>query len=128
MYSTVPAATEFKTKLGFNTYDTIMRKEQSVLIRIMRVFASENIATTLCFWGTELICIFLSINQQQKLMKIGKKKKKTENNTKELKDKKQQKKILIVHLLGLILIKRFLHNHIKKSPKKSLTDKTSKRI
>ena len=62
MYSTVPAATEFKTKLGFNTYDTIMRKEQSVLIRIMRVFASENIATTLCFWGTELIYIFLSIN------------------------------------------------------------------
>ena len=58
----------------------------------------------------------------------NRKKKKTENNTKELKDKKQQKKILIVHLLGLILIKRFLHNHIKKSPKKSLTGKTSKRI
>ena len=128
MYSTVPAATEFKTNLGFNRYDIIMRKEQSVLIRIMKVFASENIATTQYFWGIELIYIFLNINQQQKVMKIGIKKKTTENNTKELKDKKQQKKILIVHLLGLILIKRFLHNHIKKSPKKLLTDKTSKRI
>ena len=75
MYSTVPAATEFKTNLGFNTYDIIMRKEQSVLIRIMKVFASENIATTQYFWGTELICIFLSINQQQKVMKIGTQKK-----------------------------------------------------
>ena len=75
MYSTVPAATEFKTNLGFNRYDIIMRKEQSVLIRIMKVFASENIATTQYFWGIELIYIFLNINQQQKVMKIGIKKK-----------------------------------------------------
>lgn len=74
MYSTVPAATEFKTNFGFNRYDIIMRKEQSVLIRIMKVFASENIATTQYFWGIELIYIFLNINQQQKVMKIGIKK------------------------------------------------------
>ena len=43
MHSTVPTAVEFKTKLGFNPHDPIMRKEQAALTKIMKVFASEKI-------------------------------------------------------------------------------------
>ena len=43
MYPTVLTAAEFKTKLGFNPYDPIMRQKQAVLTQIMKVFASEEI-------------------------------------------------------------------------------------
>ena len=43
MYSTVPTSLGFKSKLGFNPYDPIMRKEQSVLTKVMKVFAREEI-------------------------------------------------------------------------------------
>ena len=43
MYPTVPTAVEFKTKLGFNPYDPIIIKEQSVLTKIIKVFESEEI-------------------------------------------------------------------------------------
>ena len=38
-----PEAFEFKLRLGFNQHDLIMTKEQSVLTKIMKVFASEEI-------------------------------------------------------------------------------------
>ena len=38
-----PTAIEFKSKLGFKQYDSVMTKEQSVLTRIMKIFASEKI-------------------------------------------------------------------------------------
>ena len=38
-----PEALEFKIRLGFNPHDLIMAKEQSVLTKIMKVFASEEI-------------------------------------------------------------------------------------
>ena len=46
-----PAAIEFRSTLGFKQNDVIMTKEQSILTKIMKVFASEkkNIATTFCF-------------------------------------------------------------------------------
>ena len=36
-------AIEFKTRLGFNQYDVIMKRKQSVLTIIMKVFTSEKI-------------------------------------------------------------------------------------
>ena len=36
-------AIEFKTRLGFNQYDVIMKRKQSVLTIIIKVFASEKI-------------------------------------------------------------------------------------
>ena len=39
-----PTTIEFKSKLGFKQLDIIMRKEQSVLIRIMKIFGSEKIS------------------------------------------------------------------------------------
>ena len=36
-------AVESKTKLGFNPNDSIKRKEQSVLTRIIKIFVSEKI-------------------------------------------------------------------------------------
>ena len=43
MYSTVPKAVQFKTKLLFNPYDPIIKKEQTVLTKLMKVFTSEDI-------------------------------------------------------------------------------------
>ena len=37
-----PKAIEFRSKLGFNQYDIILTKEQSVLKSIMDVFEGEN--------------------------------------------------------------------------------------
>ena len=38
-----PEAIEFKSRLEFNQHDLIMAKEQSVLTKIIKVFASEEI-------------------------------------------------------------------------------------
>ena len=38
----IPEAIEFKTRLGFNQHDLTMIKEQSVLTKIIKVFASEE--------------------------------------------------------------------------------------
>ena len=43
MYSAVLTAAEFKSKLGFNPYDLILRQKQTVLTQIMKVFANEEI-------------------------------------------------------------------------------------
>ena len=37
-----PAAIKFSTNLGFNQHELIMTKEQSVLTRITKVFASKK--------------------------------------------------------------------------------------
>ena len=42
MYCTTPGSVKFKTKLGFNSHDPIMRKEQSISTKIMKVLASEE--------------------------------------------------------------------------------------
>ena len=39
----IPTAIEFKSKLGFKQHDIIMTKEQSVVTKIMKVLASEEI-------------------------------------------------------------------------------------
>ena len=38
-----PEAIEFRTRLGFNQHGLIMKKEQSVLTKIMKIFTSEKI-------------------------------------------------------------------------------------
>ena len=38
-----PKAIEFRSKLGFKQHDIIMTKEQSILTKIMKVFAKEKI-------------------------------------------------------------------------------------
>ena len=37
-----PIAIEFRSKLGFKEHDLIMTREQSVLTKIMKVFASKK--------------------------------------------------------------------------------------
>ena len=45
-----PKAIEFRSKLGFKQHDIIMTKEQSILTKIMKVFAKEkNIIATFYF-------------------------------------------------------------------------------
>ena len=39
---------EFKTGLGFNAYDAINTKEQTVLQEIMNLFEGENMQTQYC--------------------------------------------------------------------------------
>ena len=70
-----PETTEFKTRLGFNQHDLIMTKEQSVLAKISKIFANEEILLRHSVLTTKFIYTFLSIDQQWKLMKKGIKKK-----------------------------------------------------
>ena len=62
----MPTAIEFRSKLRFNQHHLIITKKQSLLTRTMEIFPSEKIYRKK---SIELICIFLSINQQYKLMK-----------------------------------------------------------
>ena len=64
MQSIKPEATEFRSTLGFKQHDIILSKEQSVMPKITKLFSNEKILL-----GMELICIFLSIDQLQNLMK-----------------------------------------------------------
>ena len=64
----VPRAVEFRTKFGFNQYNILINKEQSVATKKQHYLQKKNCYNIL-FWDIELICIFLSIDQQQKLMK-----------------------------------------------------------
>ena len=41
MNYSLPTAVEFKTKLGFNQCDLIMKKEESVLTKIIKIFATS---------------------------------------------------------------------------------------
>ena len=41
-YRTTPAI-DFKTKLGFNQYDPIIKQEQSILIKIKAIVSDEKI-------------------------------------------------------------------------------------
>ena len=52
---------EFRTKLGFNQQDLVMNKEQSLLIKIAKVFPKEEKLPPYHVLGSKLICIFLSI-------------------------------------------------------------------
>ena len=40
-----PKSIEFRSKLGFNQYDTTLTKEQSVLKSVMDAFEGENVQT-----------------------------------------------------------------------------------
>ena len=51
MHSDVARAAEFRTGLGFNPYD-IMTKEQSVLTKIMKIFAKNKILIQHYDWYT----------------------------------------------------------------------------
>ena len=38
-----PEAIEFRSKLGFNQHDVILNKEQSVILKITKLFSYEKI-------------------------------------------------------------------------------------
>ena len=123
-----PEATEFKTRLGFNQHDLIMTKEQSVLAKISKIFANEEILLQHSVLTTKFIYTFLSIDQQQKLMKKG------------IKKKSNRKKLVCEFIRINPYRKDFdlyveigkIYNHIKELTKsltkESLIDKISKRL
>ena len=66
MHCRTPDSCKFKRRLGFKLHDVIKCKEQTVLELIKDAFEGENMKTVSS--ATKLIFIFMSINQQQKLM------------------------------------------------------------
>ena len=59
-----------KCTLGFSLHDITMSKEESVTIKIKKTFSNEKkYCHNTLFQTIKLICIFLSVIQQQKLMK-----------------------------------------------------------
>ena len=50
---------DFKSRLGFNQYDPIMTQEQSILIKIQKVFSAEEIIFQYCVLGYYIDACFL---------------------------------------------------------------------
>ena len=59
---------KFESNLGFNLYDVINNKEQTVLKSIKNVFEGENMKFNTVAQATESIFIFMTTGLQQKLM------------------------------------------------------------
>ena len=53
-----PKAIKFRSKLGFNQYDTILTKEQSVLKSVMDAFEGENMQTQYSVLGYRIDLYF----------------------------------------------------------------------
>ena len=60
---TTPAV-NFRTRLGFNQHDPIMTQEQSILLKIVTVFAAEEIILQHNLLGYRIDHIFPNINYQ----------------------------------------------------------------
>ena len=52
----------FRCKLGFKLHDIIMCKEESVTIKIIKVFSNEKILLQHSVLNFKLICVFPSTN------------------------------------------------------------------
>ena len=59
MDCTAPTAIEFRSKLGFNQYNIILTKEQSVLKSVMDAFEGENMQTQYSVSGYDYKLIYL---------------------------------------------------------------------
>ena len=64
-----PEAIGFKSGLGFKQHDITLSKEQSVILKVTKLFSNEKGTATTVFQAIKFIFICPSINQQQKLMK-----------------------------------------------------------
>ena len=133
-----PEATEFKTRLGFNQHDLIMAKEQSVLTKTMKVFASEEI-----LWQYSALCykINLYFSKHRLAIEVDEKGQKDRSIDYEIKRQVEIEKELDCEYIRIIPDgKDFdvyveigkIHNDIKESNEKlikeSLIDKISKRL
>ena len=92
----IPEAVEFKTRLGFNQHDLTMVKEQSVLTKIIKVFASEE---TLSKHSILSYKIDLYLPEYKLAIKFDEKDHNDRNIDYEIKRQKAIEKNLIMNLL-----------------------------
>ena len=96
-------AVNFRTRLGFTQNDSIMTQEQSVLTKIITVFAAEEIILQYNVLGYR-------VNAYLPKHKLGIETDEQGQNDisidNKIKGKKQQKKNLVVNLLELIQTKK----------------------
>ena len=105
-----PEAIEFKTRLGFNAHDLIMTKEQSILTKIMKVFASEEILLQHYVLSYKSNLYF---RKETLAIEIDEKGHNDRNINYEIKRQKEIEKNLIVKLLELILMENILMYMLK---------------
>ena len=129
-----PTAIGFRSKLGFNQTDLIMTKEQSVLIKVMKVFCSEEILLQHFVLNRKIDLYF---PRHKLAIEVDEKGHKDRDKCKEIERKNSIKDILIVNLLELTLVKKKfdvyfqidkIYNHINKLSKKSLIGRVFKRL
>ena len=105
MYNGKPTANEFKTKLGFRQHDIIMRKEQSVLTKIIKLFAKEEILLQHSVLG---YLIDLYFPKHRLAIDIDENGHKDRNIDYEIKRQKAIENELIVNFLELILTENIM--------------------
>ena len=132
MYSRVPTAVEFKTRLGFNPDDPIIRKEESLSTKIKKSFASKEI---LLQHSALSYRIDLYFPKHKLAIEIDEKGHKDRNKYKEVERHKAIEKELGCKFIRINPDKKDfdmcvefgkIHDLIKKSSKKSLIEKISK--
>ena len=65
----ITAVQKFKTRSGFKQYDVILTKEQLVMTKRKSSFEAKNMHSTMRY-VLGLIYILMTLNLQQKLMKV----------------------------------------------------------
>ena len=134
MYCRTPTVIEFRTKLRFNQQDLITTKEQSVLTKIMKVFASKEI---LLQHSVLSYRIDLHFPKHRLAIKVDEKGQKDRNKCKEVEREKTIKehlhcKSIRIHLdekdFDMYVETGKIYNHINRSSKRLSIDKISKRL
>ena len=105
MHCRIPAANEFRSRLGINQYDITMPKEVSLLKSVMDAFEGENMQTQYSVLG---YIIDLYFHDYKLAIEVDKKGHKDRNIDHEIKRQEAIKEKLGVNLLELILMKKIL--------------------
>ena len=134
MYCRTPTAIEFRTKLRFNQHDLITTKEQSVLTKIMKVFASKEM---LLQHSVLRYRIDLDFPKHRLAIEVDDKGQKDRNKCKEAETEKTIKEHLHCKSIRINLDKNDfdmyvetgkIYNHISRSSKKLLIGKILKSL
>ena len=134
MHCRTPESCKCKRNLGFKLHDVINCKEQTVLESIKDAFEGENIQTQYTVIGYRIDLYFHEYKLAIKVDELG-------HNDRNI-DYEIQRQRAIEKELGCVFIRKNpdeenfnifrainkIHRYIKKSTKKSLTDKISKRL
>ena len=129
-----PKSYKFEKKLGFNLHDGINTKEQTVLNSIKDAFEEENIQTQHSVLGYRIDLYFHKYKLAIEVDELGHNDRSIDYEIQRRQALERELNCVFIRInsdaVDFIIFREInkIHRHIKKSSKKSLIDKISKRL